>query len=57
MNKAKKAKEEKMTKDEKMTATKVIRLGKLIAVHIETSSLWVVFVNKKRCIGVPLVSG
>ena len=42
--------------------TKVLMLGKLIAVayslhiHIETSSLLEVFVNKNRCISVRLVS-
>ena len=45
-----------------MTATKVVRLGKLIAVayslvYILKPVLPGWFVNKNRCIGVPLVSG
>ena len=37
-------------------ASKVLMQGKLIAVHIETSSLWAEFVKKNRCISVRLVS-
>ena len=45
----------------KTIVTKGVMEGKLIAVvytlrHIETSSLWVEFVNKNRCIRVRLVS-
>ena len=41
---------------ENMIHFKVLMQGKLIAVHIEPSSLWTDFVNKNRCLSVRLVS-
>jgi len=35
---------------------KLIAVAYILCVHIETSSLWAQFVDKNRCISVPLVS-